>query len=76
MVYDVLRSNTPADFFTSAICLESNDGPNSTATDLSNPAIQAVFFYLVRAQDACPSGEGPLGTRSGGSPITGRSCPQ
>jgi len=41
------------------------------------PALQAIFFYLVRAQNSCPgaAGFGPLGFDSAGSPTAGRSCP-
>jgi hypothetical protein len=40
-----------------------------------NPGPGAVFDYLARARNACPSGVGPLGKRSGGTPRIGRSCP-
>ena len=36
---------------------------------------QAVFFYLVRAENACPLGQGSLGKDSNGAPREGRSCP-
>jgi len=72
--FDLIRSGTPADFVTSAICVASHIS-NITATDAASPAPGAAFFYLVRAQDGCPNGQGSLGTTSGGTMRTGRSCP-
>jgi hypothetical protein len=37
------------------------------------PGLGAVFYYLVRAKTTC--GGGPLGFSSGGTPISGISCP-
>jgi hypothetical protein len=75
LLYDLLRSSNPADFVTLASCVESNDGPNTTATDTAVPSLGAGFFYLVRAESACPPGQGPLGTGSNGAARTCRSCP-
>jgi len=51
-------------------------GPGATtASDMSDPGTGGVFFYLVRATNACPSGDGPLGARSNGTLRDGRSCP-
>jgi hypothetical protein len=75
VVYDALRSADPANFVGAATCVESNDGSNTTATDASAPAVGTGFFYLVRAENTCPSGQGLLGTNSSGTPIAGRSCP-
>jgi hypothetical protein len=73
--YDTLRSASPADFVTGTFCVETNDGPNTTATDSTPPFLGGVFFYLVRAENSCPAGQGPLGTDSAGVPRSGRSCP-
>ena len=73
-LYDAIRSAIPSDFVTNAVCVASDTGP-ATATDGTTPPLGKAFYYLVRAQDACPGGQGPLGTRSDGTPITGRSCP-
>jgi hypothetical protein len=77
VVYDVIRSNSPADFGGGGICVESNDGANTTAVDAATPLGGSVFFYLVRAENACPgaSGLGLLGKTSSGVPIAGRNCP-
>ncbi|HEX4824788.1 MAG TPA: putative metal-binding motif-containing protein [Candidatus Polarisedimenticolaceae bacterium] len=74
LLYDTLRSPTPTNFTTSATCVETNDGPNTTFTDATNPAVGAGLYYLVRAEDACPSGQGPLGFSTAGV-IAGRTCP-
>ena len=74
LLYDTLRSVSPGDFL-SASCLESDDGPNTTATDGTIPSVGQVFFYLTRAQNACPQGVGTLGTNSSGAPRAGVDCP-
>jgi hypothetical protein len=74
LLYDTLRSGSPDDFL-SAICLESDDGPNTTATDGTIPSVGQVLFYLTRAQNACPQGAGSLGTNSSGAPRAGVDCP-
>jgi hypothetical protein len=75
IVYDAIRSVTPADFVASASCLPVTAPGVTTTSDLSDPGAGGAFFYLVRATNACPSGDGPLGTRSNGTPRDGRSCP-
>jgi hypothetical protein len=74
--YDVLRSTQAADFVSGAVCLES-DGASTTAQDPDVPPPGGVYYYLVRAENACPNalGTGPLGFRSDGQPIQGRNCP-
>jgi len=74
LLYDTLRSVSPGDFL-SAICLESDDGPNTTATDGTIPSVGQVLFYLTRAQNGCPQGVGTLGTNSSGAPRAGVDCP-
>ena len=74
LLYDTLRSVSPGDFL-SASCLESDDGPNTTATAGTLPSVGQVFFYLTRAQNACPQGVGTLGTNSSGAPHAGVDCP-
>jgi len=76
LVYDTLRSAVRNDFLSpSTVCVESDDGPNTTTVDAAVPSIGQVFYYLVRAQDACPNGQGSLGTSSSGVPRQGRTCP-
>ncbi|MBD3867574.1 MAG: thrombospondin type 3 repeat-containing protein [Acidobacteria bacterium] len=69
LVFDVLRSTDPADFETGSICVESDDGADTLAVDPEIPGSGIVFYYLVRAENACPKGSGPLG-----SGRSGRTC--
>jgi hypothetical protein len=75
VVFDVLRSEDSADFLAGGSCVESDDGQDLSATDTEEPAAGAIFFYLARASNACPQGEGPLGTDSSGVERPGRACP-
>lgn len=75
IVYDAIRSVNPADFVASASCLGTAGASVTTTSDSSDPGAGGVFFYLVRATNACPAGDGPLGTRSNGTPRTARACP-
>ena len=73
--YEVLRSDLSSDFTgPSAICVMGSTS-NTFAEDPTDPAGDALFSYLVRATNACPMGEGPLGNASSGLPRPGRSCP-
>jgi hypothetical protein len=74
LLFDVLRSAVPGSFLV-ADCLESNDGPNTTATDATALSVGQRYFYLTRAQNACPQGTGSLGTNSVGTPRVGVDCP-
>ena len=74
ILYDVLRSTTPTDFVTAATCIATASAATSL-TEATTPLVGQAFFYLVRADDTCPSGQGSLGTSSGGTARTGRSCP-
>ncbi len=73
--YDTLRSGDPGDFVANGTCVESDGGPDTTASDVSNPMIGAAFYYLVRAESRCPEGQGPLGSGSDGLERAGRTCP-
>ncbi len=72
--YDTLRSGIKSNFLV-ADCVESDDGPNTTATDVELPSSGQVFYYLNRAQNACAVGVGSLGTGSTGAVRVGVSCP-
>ncbi len=74
LVYDLLRSDSPADFVNAAACLSSGI-PGTSTTDTQAPAAGAAFFYLPRADNACPSGAGSLGTDWLGTQRSGRTCP-
>ncbi len=68
ILYDVLRSDQAGDFSV-ATCLASDVG----APQAADPEVpQTLFFYLVRAQNACG---GNLGASSGGIARSGAGCP-
>ena len=75
VLYDTLRSPTPSNFTSSAVCVESNDGANTIATDATALTPGSAFYYLIRAENACPSGQGVLGRNGAGTPTPGRTCP-
>jgi hypothetical protein len=75
VAYDTLVSGDPANFVADTLCVESDDGTDTEAATSSAPPPGAAHFYLVRAQNACPDGEGPLGRRSDGATRVGRTCP-
>ena len=75
IVYDTLRSTAASNFTSSATCLETNDGANTLAADATALAPGGRFYYLTRAENGCPSGQGVLGRNSAGTPIAGRTCP-
>jgi hypothetical protein len=74
LVYDTLRAVSPSGFL-SAVCVETGDGPNTTAADPLVPSAGQSIFYLGRAKNACPQGIGSFGTDSHGAPRPAQSCP-
>ena len=76
VAYDTLRSGAPGDFGASATCVESNDSSDTSSIDGSAPAAGAVSYYLSRAENTCPEGQGSLGARSDGTLRAGRTCPE
>ena len=74
VVYDTLRSDDPSSF-DAAHCVEGDDD-DTTTSDFVLPPPGTAFFYLARAQNACPGsdGQGSLGQTSGGQERTGRDC--
>ncbi|MDX1387832.1 MAG: S8 family serine peptidase [Acidobacteriota bacterium] len=63
-VYDTIRSTAPDDFEGGSVCIESDDA-DTTATDAQAPAVDEVFYYLIRAENDC--GSGSLGVGAGGA---------
>jgi len=75
VLYDVLRSGDPSDFVAGGACV-ATDIPSASAAEPAEPPPGSIFFYLVRAETACPgTGHGPLGDGSNGVPRAGRACP-
>jgi hypothetical protein len=73
--YELLRSDLPSDFMGSSTVCVVGPTSNTFADDPIDPGGGATFSYLVRATNACPLGDGPLGNRSNGLPRAGHSCP-
>jgi hypothetical protein len=75
VAYDTLRSRHSDDFVATLRCIESDDGTDLTATDAAFPFPGNLFYYLVRAVNDCPDGDGPLGQASSGAPRVAADCP-
>ncbi len=75
VLYDLISSGDPADFVSSAVCVETDDGSDTTAVDLAIPGEGTALYYLVRPENSCPAGQGVLGRDSGGTLKPGRGCP-
>ena len=73
VVYDALRSADASDFL-AAVCLESDDGADTTVSEPAMPADGSGFYFLIRAENPCPGG-GTLGYRSTGQERSGPGCP-
>jgi hypothetical protein len=73
--YDILRSDNPADFLGSIVCVETGGGPDTSAIDLAAPGPGGTFYYLVRATNDCAGMAGTLGTASTGQERLGGVCP-
>src|SRR6185436_12599721 len=71
--FDLIRATGPHGFETGT-CVPV-EPTLTTATDSLDPDAGAGFFYLVRARNSCPSGLGPLGYSSAGTPHTAPACP-
>jgi subtilisin family serine protease len=72
--YDLLRSGSPQEFVAGTTCVVTHTS-GTVASDSATPAPGARFYYLVRAANACPVGQGSLGSTSAGVARAGRSCP-
>ena len=75
LIYDTLRSTQASNFASSTSCVETNDGLDTSAVDSQDPVPDTCLFYLIRAENTCPSGMGSLGNASDGTPRSGRGCP-
>ncbi len=73
--YDLLKSTVAADFDAAASCLETNDSRDTQALERKSPAMGTAFFYLVRARNDCPGGDGGIGFTASGVARNGRTCP-
>ncbi len=74
--YDTIRSQDANDFVTNAVCIESDDGTDTMATDVAVPPSNEIWFYLVVSENACPAPSGRnAGTTSSNTPRAARECP-
>lgn len=71
-LYDTLRTTVPYGW-SGATCIDAHS-PDHQSLDNLKPPPSTAFFYLVRADNACP-GTGTLGTGSGGTPRIAPPCP-
>lgn len=71
VLYDVIRSGSSHDFGASATCTKTN-GVETFSFDYDVPAPGGIFYYQVRAENAC--GHGSMGSASDGTPRAGRNC--
>ncbi len=75
ITYETLRGGDAEDWLTVGVCLPDGDPGDLTIEELDVPAPGRVFNYLVRGVNACPEGEGTLGTDSDDNERPGGTCP-
>jgi len=73
--YETIRSQNPSNFLTSVSCLVWGSPTANFYIDNEVPDPGVEFCYLVRAENACPSGSGTVGTNSDGVSRFAVSCP-
>ncbi|MCP3982206.1 MAG: hypothetical protein GY716_23100 [bacterium] len=73
VLYDTLRADEPVDFL-AATCIETN-GDDTASSASFTPDVGSAVFYLVRAGNDCPAGDGTLGHASSGAERLGVVCP-
>jgi hypothetical protein len=75
MRYDTLRSTSASNFnsLVTTVCVETDDGPNVTATHAIDPANKEAYYFQVRAENTC--GLGSMGVTSALVDRVGIACP-
>ncbi len=73
-LYDTIRSADLTDFVGAAICVETDDASDTESIDGGDPTSGGLFLYLVRAENGCASGTGPLGSSQGVFARTALDC--
>ena len=73
MLFDTVMSGDPSDFVTTAVCVETDDGPNTDSQHGTDPAVGQVYYFVARPENPC--GHGGSGHRSDGTPRVARTCP-
>jgi hypothetical protein len=72
LTYDTIRADSPLGFDVAGTCVTTAD-PATASSDSSAPVVDAVFYYLIRAETGC--GSGPVGNATDGTPREAVSCP-
>ena len=72
MSYETLRSVEAADWI-GAVCVHDAMPFDTTNVDGATPALDGLFLYLVRGENRCPDGVGPIGEP--GETQLARRCP-
>ena len=70
--YGVLRADA-ADGFSNGVCID--DTAATQTSDVAEPSVGSLFYYLIYASNACPDGDGSLGQSSAGVERVGATCP-
>lgn len=73
--YDTVRSSFAFDFVNTASCLLQPDPTQPVGQDGEVPATNRLYNYLIRATNACPGGDGSLGSDSDSQERPGKTCP-
>lgn len=63
--FDTLRSVEPTTPLGATVCVETDDASDTEAIATDAPPPAESFYYLVRAENECASGSGPLGLSRG-----------
>jgi hypothetical protein len=75
VTYEALRSENAANFVSLTTCMVLGDPSIPEGFDSEEPPPSEAFYYLVRATNGCPNGDGSLGRNSEQVPIEGKACP-
>ena len=74
VTYELLRGSGANNFVTGTACIGVGSA-EPRATDPTLPVLGDVLYYLARAVNDCPGGDGSVGQSSAGEPRPARSCP-
>jgi hypothetical protein len=55
LLYDTIRSTSPSNFTTGAVCVETN-GSDTSTLDAASPPPGQVFYYIVSPENGCQPG--------------------
>ena len=72
LLYDVVATDTPWDFYGAGVCVESRDS-DTAAVDTAVPAPGTFRAFIVRGSNSCATGS--FGVATDGTPRAGKACP-